>query len=188
MATVLSMPGVGTLVLVYFLAIVSFAGFESTVARLTRTAFGMTDNDNFLVFAFIGAMLLIAGGCYRPLAKRFAERSLLAAGVVLVLVGIGLLGHQPQDAQRLEVPGQRLGPASTQDDAVQRGFADQSAPPTASSAPDIRSRLACQSATRTSASHHARRKGPRPASRPWVRAIQLVPGRLNQDKYGIKGG
>ena len=92
MATVLSMPGVGTLVLVYFLAIVSFAGFESTVARLTRTAFGMTDNDNFLVFAFIGAMLLIAGGCYRPLAKRFAERSLLAAGVVLVLVGIGLLG------------------------------------------------------------------------------------------------
>ena len=92
MATVLSMPGVGTLVLVYFLAIVAFAGFESTVARLTRTAFGMTDNDNFLVFAFIGAMLLIAGGCYRPLAKRFAERWLLAAGVVLVLVGIGLLG------------------------------------------------------------------------------------------------
>jgi MFS transporter, DHA1 family, tetracycline resistance protein len=92
MATVLSMPGVGTLVLVYFLSIVAFAGFESTVARLTRTAFGMTDNDNFLVFAFIGAMLLVAGGCYRPLAKRFPERRLLAGGVLLVLVGIGLLG------------------------------------------------------------------------------------------------
>jgi len=92
MATVLSMPGVGTLVLVYFLAIVAFAGFESTVARLTRTAFGMDDHDNFLVFAFIGAMLLVAGGCYRPLAKRFAERRLLGGGVLLVLVGIGLLG------------------------------------------------------------------------------------------------
>jgi DHA1 family tetracycline resistance protein-like MFS transporter len=92
MATVLSTPAVGTLVLVYFLSIVAFAGFESTLARLTRSAFGMNDNDNFLVFAFIGAMLLIAGGGYRPLAKRFPERRLLAAGVVLVLLGIGLLG------------------------------------------------------------------------------------------------
>ena len=92
MATVLSMPGVGTLVLVYFLSIVAFAGFEATLARLTRTAFGMTDNDNFLVFAFIGGMLLLAGGGYRPLAKRFAEQRLLAAGVLLVLTGIALLG------------------------------------------------------------------------------------------------
>jgi MFS family permease len=34
----------------------------------------------------------VAGGCYRPLAKRFAERRLLGGGVLLVLVGIGLLG------------------------------------------------------------------------------------------------
>jgi MFS family permease len=92
MAAVLSTPGVGALVLVYFLAIVSFAGFESTIARLTRSAFGMSDHDNFLVFAFIGVMLLLAGGGYRPLSKRFSERRLLAAGVLLVLVGIGLLG------------------------------------------------------------------------------------------------
>ena len=92
MAAVLSTPGVGALVLVYFLSIVAFAGFESTLARLTRSAFGMSDNDNFLVFAFIGAMLLVAGGGYRPLAKRFPERQLLAAGVLFVLVGIGLLG------------------------------------------------------------------------------------------------
>ena len=92
MAAVLSTPGVGALVLVYFLSIVAFAGFESTLARLTRSAFGMSDHDNFLVFAFIGAMLLVAGGGYRPLAKRFQERQLLAAGVLFVLVGIGLLG------------------------------------------------------------------------------------------------
>lgn len=92
MASVLSMPTVGGLVLVYFLSIVAFAGFESTLARLTEKAFGMSDNDNFLVFAFIGAMLLVAGGGYRPLAKRFAERRLLTGGVLLVLTGIGLLG------------------------------------------------------------------------------------------------
>jgi MFS family permease len=91
-AGVLRMPGVGTLVLIYFLAIVAFANFEATLARLTESAFGMTDDDNFLVFAFIGAMLLVAGGAYRPFAKRFDEATLLAAGVGLMIVGLGSLG------------------------------------------------------------------------------------------------
>ena len=52
----------------------------------------MTDNDNFLVFAFIGLMLLIAGGAYRPLAKHFPENRMLAVGVTLMIVGLGLLG------------------------------------------------------------------------------------------------
>jgi len=92
MATVLATPVVGTLVLVYFLAIVAFAGFESTLARITLAAFGMSDRDNFLVFAFIGAMLLIAGGAYRPLAKRYPEVRLLAGGVGLVAAGMALIG------------------------------------------------------------------------------------------------
>jgi MFS family permease len=91
-ASVLRTPTVGALVLVYFLSIVAFANFEATLARLTRAAFGMTDNDNFLVFAFIGLMLLLAGGAYRPLAKRFPESRMLAAGVVCMVIGLGLLG------------------------------------------------------------------------------------------------
>jgi len=91
-AGVLRMPGVGTLVLIYFLAIVAFANFEATLARLTESAFGMTDDDNFLVFAFIGAMLLVAGGAYRPFAKRFPESRLLAAGVTLMMLGLAALG------------------------------------------------------------------------------------------------
>jgi MFS transporter, DHA1 family, tetracycline resistance protein len=91
-AGVLRMPGVGALVLIYFLAIVAFANFEATLARLTESAFGMTDDDNFLVFAFIGAMLLVAGGAYRPFAKRFPEARLLAAGVGLMIVGLAALG------------------------------------------------------------------------------------------------
>lgn len=92
MAAVLATPVVGTLVLVYFLAIVAFAGFESTLARITLSAFGMSDRDNFLVFAFIGAMLLLAGGAYRPLAKRYPEIRLLAGGVALVAAGMALIG------------------------------------------------------------------------------------------------
>ena len=50
----LRMPTVGTLVLIYFLAIFAFANFEATLALLTQNAFGLSDNDNFLVFAFVG--------------------------------------------------------------------------------------------------------------------------------------
>jgi DHA1 family tetracycline resistance protein-like MFS transporter len=88
---VLRMPTVGGLVLVYFLSIVAMAGFESTLALFTEKAFGMADDSNFLVFAAIGFVLLLAGGCYRPLAKRLPERRLLTTGVGLMLVGMAAL-------------------------------------------------------------------------------------------------
>ena len=91
-ATVLRMPYVGVLVLIYFLSIFSFANFEATLARLTESAFSMTDDDNFLVFAFIGLMLMIAGGLYRPLAKRLPETRLLATGIALMILGLGGVG------------------------------------------------------------------------------------------------
>ncbi len=80
MLNVLRMPQVGLLVLIYFLSIFAFANFEATLARLTEQAFAMSDDQNFLVFAFIGAVLMVAGGSYRPLASRLPETRLLAAG------------------------------------------------------------------------------------------------------------
>ena len=91
-AAVLRMPRVGSLVLIYFLSIFSFANFEATLARLTESAFRMTDDDNFLVFAFIGLMLMLAGGFYRPLAKRLPETRLLATGITLMILGLGGVG------------------------------------------------------------------------------------------------
>ncbi|MFM8890203.1 MAG: MFS transporter, partial [Planctomycetia bacterium] len=91
-AAVLRMPLVGRLVLVYFLSIFAFANFEATLARLTESALRMTDADNFLVFAFIGCVLLLAGGMYRPLAKRFTETRLLGFGLVLLILGLAGVG------------------------------------------------------------------------------------------------
>ena len=88
---VLQTPTVGGLVLVYFLSIVAMAGFESTLALFTEKAFGMADDSNFLVFAAIGFVLLLAGGCYRPLAKRLPEQRLLTTGVGLMLAGMAAL-------------------------------------------------------------------------------------------------
>ena len=92
MLSVLRMPQVGLLVLTYFLSIFAFANFEATLARLTEQAFAMTDDENFLVFAFIGAVLMFAGGGYRPLASRLPETRLLAAGVAMMMVGLAGIG------------------------------------------------------------------------------------------------
>ena len=65
-------------------------------------------SDNFLVFAFIGVVLMIAGGLYRPLAKRFVEGRLLRAGVMLMIVGLGGLGVVAAVVHRQADAGGRL--------------------------------------------------------------------------------
>ena len=100
MLNVLRMPQIGLLVLIYFLSIFAFANFEATLARLTEQAFAMSDDQNFLVFAFIGAVLMVAGGSYRPLASRLPETRLLAAGVVMMTIGLAGIGGVALAASR----------------------------------------------------------------------------------------
>gem|GEM_PF-67142 len=89
---VLKMPTVGVLILTYFLAIFAFANFEATLALLTKAAFEMSEDDNFLVFATVGAVLTFAGGMYRGVAKRQSEKKLLTFGVVMMIFGLGGIG------------------------------------------------------------------------------------------------
>ena len=86
------MPTVGALVLIYFLAIFAFAQFEATLALLTQVAFGMSDKDNFLVFATVGGVLICGGGAYRPLLKKHSVANLLKFGVGLMMLGLIGLG------------------------------------------------------------------------------------------------
>ncbi|MFO0807128.1 MAG: MFS transporter [Gemmataceae bacterium] len=90
---VLRTPTLGLLVLTYFLATFGFANFESTLSLLTKAAFSFTDDENFLVFAYVGFVLaLVQGGIYRPLAKRFGEVTFIRMGVALMLLGLAGLG------------------------------------------------------------------------------------------------
>lgn len=91
---VLSTPTVGTLVLISFLAIFGFANFEGTLSLFTESAFGLQDADNFLVFAYVGFVLMLAqGGLYRRLAGKLPEERLMAIGVTLMFIGLaGLAG------------------------------------------------------------------------------------------------
>ncbi|MGL6095858.1 MAG: MFS transporter [Fimbriiglobus sp.] len=89
---VLRTPAVGPLVLIFFLAIFGFANFEATLSLFTASAFRMSVDDNYLVFAYVGFVLMIAqGGVYRPLAGRRSEQYLMSLGVGLMLIGLGVL-------------------------------------------------------------------------------------------------
>jgi MFS family permease len=85
---VLGFPGVGRLIGSYFLCICAFAQFEATLALLTQVALGLDDDENFLVFAVVGAILLVAGGTYRGLVRRWGESRMLAVGWLLLATGL----------------------------------------------------------------------------------------------------
>lgn len=87
---VLRDPAVGPLIVIYFLVIFAFANFEGTLSLFTGSAFGLKADDNFLVFAYIGFVLMVAqGGIYRPLAGRRSEDYFLKLGTGLMLLGMG---------------------------------------------------------------------------------------------------
>jgi len=102
-------PGVGLLILTFFLATFAFGGLESTLAlvnksllnpradlheELTSEAVKTTDNKkNFLVFAYVGFVLVLANMGYRRLVKRKLEIQFLQVGSVLMTLGLaGAIG------------------------------------------------------------------------------------------------
>lgn len=87
---VLSTPTIGALVLIYFLVIFGFANFEGTLSLFTEAAFNVNTENNFLIFAYVGLVLMIAqGGFYRRFAGKVTEERLLQVGIALMFIGLG---------------------------------------------------------------------------------------------------
>jgi MFS family permease len=101
---VLRTPTVGLLVLSFFLATFAFGSLESTLAfvnkllltgqverheSITREAMRTTERKNFLVFAYIGLVLLVMQGYfYRKFVRRVGEVHFLRWGVLLMAIGL----------------------------------------------------------------------------------------------------
>lgn len=100
---VLRTPAVGILVVTFFLATFAFGGLESTLAlankflltgevvkqELTREAARTTERENFLVFAYVGLVLmLVQGFLYRRLVARLGEVWFMRVGTLLMSVGL----------------------------------------------------------------------------------------------------
>ena len=73
----------------------------------TARALGLSDRNNFLVFAYIGLILaIVQGGVYRPLARRVAEVSFMWIGALLMAVGLLGVGAVAALAEQPSPPGQ----------------------------------------------------------------------------------
>jgi MFS family permease len=86
-------PAVGVLIVTFFLATFAFANLESTLSLLTEAALHLGEDDNYLVFAFIGIVLALTQGVfYRRLALRVREVTFMRVGVVLMGGGLATMG------------------------------------------------------------------------------------------------
>jgi MFS family permease len=89
-------PALWPVVLVFFLATFGFGMFEPTLALLLKDSLGFNTPEDtkytFLIFAYVGFMLLLAQGLlYRRLARRVSEPTFMAAGILLMALGLAFL-------------------------------------------------------------------------------------------------
>jgi multidrug resistance protein len=80
------------LIVVAFVAMVAFAGFEATFSLLAQERFGLALASTSAVFAAIGIVLVgVQGGLVHPVTSRLGERGTLRFGLISNALGLGLL-------------------------------------------------------------------------------------------------
>lgn len=90
----LRVPGLGSLLLIYFFISWAFSNMESTMALMVNDRFRWGPQQVGWVFTFAGVVLVIVQGLLvGRMSRRFGERALLLGGMVLEGVGIGLLPY-----------------------------------------------------------------------------------------------
>ena len=104
----LSTPAIAPVILAFFLATLGFASFEVTLSLLNTDALRSGERYNFLVFAYVGFVLLLTQGfLYRQLAKKLDEPTLMTIGIWLMGLGVLLLGgvtYSPRSTQLEAAP------------------------------------------------------------------------------------
>jgi MFS family permease len=80
-------------VLTFFLATLGFASFEVTLSLFNKEALGLSDDYNFLIFAYVGFTLLLTQGLlYRRLAPHLSEATFMTIGIAAMALGVCSLG------------------------------------------------------------------------------------------------
>jgi MFS family permease len=88
----LTTPALAPVVLTFFLATLGFGAFETTLSLINRDALRLSDRYNFLLFAYVGLVLMLTQGLlYRRLANRVSETTFMLMGLVLMGAGVGSL-------------------------------------------------------------------------------------------------
>ncbi|WP_276259486.1 MFS transporter [Haloglomus litoreum] len=85
-------PGLGALVLSFFVASFAFSAFESQFIFLTNDQLGYGTAENAVLLTYIGVLIaVIQGGLIGPLTDRFGEYRLALAGAGIQAVALALV-------------------------------------------------------------------------------------------------
>jgi DHA1 family tetracycline resistance protein-like MFS transporter len=88
----LGRPGIRRIIGIYFVTILAFSAMEATYAFLAKQRYGLAESAVSYVFAYIGVLLvLVQGGLIGRLSRRFGEKRLLVAGLVLQALALAAL-------------------------------------------------------------------------------------------------
>lgn len=94
---VLHSPAVARLVVINLLFTVAFSAMETIFPLFTQHTFGWGAAQNGYVFTYIGFIIVIMqGGLVGPLVKRFGEKGVMIAGLILLAAGLALLPWSTQ--------------------------------------------------------------------------------------------
>jgi DHA1 family tetracycline resistance protein-like MFS transporter len=85
-------PAITRLIVINLLFTMAFTAMEAVYPLFSQHVFGWTAKENGYVFTYVGLIVvLIQGGLVGQLVKRFGERTLLIAGLVMLAAGLALL-------------------------------------------------------------------------------------------------
>ena len=88
----LTRPTLPVLLLVYFLVVSAFSGFETTFALFSEKRFGFTEETIGYLFAYVGLVLsIVQGGIVGRVVPRFGEERVVPAAIVTLALGLALL-------------------------------------------------------------------------------------------------
>jgi multidrug resistance protein len=90
-------PVVTRLAIINLLFNVAFTAMEAIYPLFSQHVFGWTAMQNGYIFTYVGIVIVIMqGGLIGRLVKRFGERTLLIAGLIMLAIGLGLLPWSTQ--------------------------------------------------------------------------------------------
>ncbi len=80
------------LVLVTFVSLVAFSGFEATFSLLTEARFDLSESATYGVFFLIGmGLVLVQGGFIHPVVARLGETTTVRTGLACNAIGLALI-------------------------------------------------------------------------------------------------
>lgn len=80
------------LIVINLLFTIAFTAMEAVYPLFSQHTFGWTAKENGYIFTYVGIIIvLMQGGLVGQLVKRFGERKLLIAGLVVLAIGLALL-------------------------------------------------------------------------------------------------